>query len=87
VSAPYGQVTWLVGNQHVTTPLDDVAADIRERCRRAGLTSSDTGLAVAHARRVHLKNRVTYLCVQWGRLGKLGRAEGKRIREAAKRMG
>jgi len=66
MSTPYA-ITWIVDRYHVGTDPADIAADIAERCTRAGFTPTRTRALVRAALRHHEANRRLYRYVTSGR--------------------
>lgn len=57
------QIAWLVGNMHVGTSYLNVARDIYQRCRRAGLDRKTRKRAIGYALKAHKANR--QLCIDF----------------------
>lgn len=67
---PRSQIDFIVGNFHVGTPDEEVAADIRERAESAGWPKPVVTLAVNYAVKRHQANRGTYSDVMSGNIGR-----------------
>lgn len=63
VKLPEAQIRWLVGRMHVGTPEEEVATDIRRRCKRGEWDDRDCERAVNFALREHRRNLEEYLWV------------------------
>jgi hypothetical protein len=57
---PRGDIHWLVGRMHVSTPDKDVAADIRSRCNAPGYTPEIVNQSIAYALECHHRNQALY---------------------------
>lgn len=57
---PRTAIYWLMGQVRVSTPEDEVAADIRRRCTAPGYTPALIRQSVAYALICHQRNRDLY---------------------------
>lgn len=72
---PRSQIDLIVGNLHVGTPDEEVAADIRKRCEGSDMPAPVVTLAVKYAVDRHQKNRGVYSDVMSGRAGRARRTK------------
>ncbi len=57
---PRNDINWVMGRTHVSTPNEDVEADIRKRCSGPGFTPSIIRQSIAYAVECHRRNRLIY---------------------------
>jgi len=63
---PKGQIDFIVGNLHVSTPVEEVSNNVRRRCEKAGFPASVTKACVAYAQKAHKRNLDLYQDVMMG---------------------
>lgn len=68
-----GAVGWLVDRLHVSTPDEEVEADMRTRARRASMTPEESSSLVSTALDRHHQNQRDYQAVVSGRLEDYGK--------------